>query len=488
MAVVLVVALLALQRMQYFLMTNKGIYLALQGNYHDAEAQLDYVVTARPENMRARHALAQVELDLGNYGVAQSIYHGLAKDTQKLLGEAICYYETDREDLAAEMLAQAREEAAAHKNEPARELVEWAPEILRGQKAPTEFLNLNVEALPRAQRMFALSLQSRVATVLGKLRTALRTASEAIELGDRNSRSRRLAIILAAAAKDFTRAQYFADTAGQHKIDWDAVKAEIRLADEHVSTRSIALPATDLLELRRLALRGARAWALRAQAGDTMETAPLIHARALAASLLRDAPLDVSYLLLAAQIAEEAGDPAEAYRLLCAWSKGRESYAVRLRSAELAGEPLEAALEEFADVPTLVAMIGTDDLVLTGGSLRRGVAAFYEAGMCGARVEVPDNGEYFIVLTARGDRAFGLSPLVACRVDGKKLCDIYIAQENWASYPVAVNLTAGTHWLELEYVNNSERLPSDDEDRNFYLSNIIVTRNEGSERGPDPNE
>ena len=113
MAVVLVVALLALQRMHYFLMTNKGIYLALQGNYHDAEAQLDYVVTAQPENMRARRALAQVELDLGNYGVAQSIYHGLEKDVQKLVGEAICYYETDREDLAAEMLAQAREEAAA---------------------------------------------------------------------------------------------------------------------------------------------------------------------------------------------------------------------------------------------------------------------------------------------------------------------------------------------------------------------------------------
>ncbi|MGB9692532.1 MAG: hypothetical protein ACPL7D_10220, partial [Candidatus Sumerlaeaceae bacterium] len=52
-------------RLHYFLLTNKAIYLANRQEFHEAQALLEYVVNNHPQSVRARRALAQVELDLG---------------------------------------------------------------------------------------------------------------------------------------------------------------------------------------------------------------------------------------------------------------------------------------------------------------------------------------------------------------------------------------------------------------------------------------
>lgn len=475
---------LTLQRVYAFLLTNKAIYLTLRGHHHEAEALLDYVVSSYPTDKRARRALAMVELNLGNYGLAELLLSGLERDAERLVGEALCYFQMDREVRAAEVLREA--ELRPGDLSPELEfLVKYGPDALRGGDVPNMFLDVRPSHLPRAHKMFLLSLQGRAAWQKGKLVTALDRLRRALEQEDRNARSRRLAIILAAVMKDFSRAHFYADTAGTRRIDWEALDQELAEAEERFSTSTIALPVSDQKERWRVALQGARVWSLITRATDSRATCPLQTAYELSRTLLQEAPRDVSYLLLAARAAEAAEKPAEAYQLLAEWSRQRKTYAVRLRMADLAGEELEDVIEEFAQLPQVVASFGIGDMQSTGGVVRRDVLAFYESGRCGMRVEVPEAGRYFAVLTARGDRAFGLSPLVNLHVDGLKREEIYVAHEGWDSYAVKLYLTRGVHNIELEYANNSERLPSKEEDRNFYVINLMITRDEGSDDGSD---
>ncbi len=481
--ILFVVGALMLQRLHAFLLTNKGIYLSLRGEHHEAEGLLGYVVSSYPTDKRARRALARVELNLGHYGQAELLLSGLERDAERLVGEALCYFQTDREERAVEALREAKLHKRDLELANLELLVEHGADVLGQAAVPTVFLNVCSTHLPPAFEMFFLSLQGRAAWQKGAWVTALDRLSRAIERGDRNARTRRMAVVLAAVMKDFSRAQFYADSAGLRRIDWKAFDRDLSDAEERLSTSTIALPVSDQRERWRVAFHAARVWSLLARAAESRETAPLETAYEHSLTLLQEAPRDVSYLLLAAQAAEAAERPQEAYQLLAEWSRQRNTYAVRLRMADLAGEDLGDVIEEFAQLPHVLASFGIADMQSTGGVVRRNVLAFYETGRCGTMLDVPEDGWYYAVLTARGDRAFGLSPLVNLHIDGLKRDEIYVAHENWDSYAVRVYLTRGTHNIELEYANNSERLPSKEEDRNFYALNLMITRDEGSNDG-----
>lgn len=487
-ALMVLIALAAIRRFHFTIITNKAIYLALHGKHHEAQGLLEYVVGQSPDNVRARRALADIELDLGNYTQAELLLVSLPVSVEVALGRAICYYETDREQLALESLQLA--ETAPHKttDKLLQKLIAGSCNVLLGEAPTGEFLAIEVEDQPQARQRFFLSLQSRAAARTGKIALAQKLATKAISLGDRNSAARRLTVIACAALLDFPRARYYADTSPRGRFQWSDVLTDLKDLEEQTTTKTIAPRVTTAIEKRRVMLEGAKAWVLAQVAQDDKLASAALDALELSRRAMRDIPCEVRYLLLTATILELTGKPELAYSLLREWLKQRESYAVRLRLATLEGETPAAAAEGFEDSPNLVAKLTPNDFMTTGGILKGGMLAFYQAGRCASQFSIASDGEYYLVLTARGDRAFGLSPLVSIRIDGDKLDEAYIACEDWDIYAFPVYLTAGSHILELEYVNNSERLPTNEEDRNFYLANVMITRAEGSESGHDSPE
>lgn len=474
-----------LRDLQFFLLTNKARFLAHRGQLHEALGLLEYVVNSRPENDRARQTMAQVNLDARNYAEAERLFLGLLNRPEVVLGRAICYYETDREDLAYQTIVASKlTQQPQASSEPLIDVLQNAQAILAGEAGSSDFLQRSVEDLSPAQQMFVRSLQARAALSRGRFEEALSFVQRSLARGDRNSAARRLAVMLSAATLDFTKASYYADTAVHPPIDWNAVLVQLKSIEDNLSTRTIAIPMATLITKRGVASRAARAWAL-AKAAEAGSTSTLEESLGLVDQACRDWPLEPRLELLRAEILESMGRPEEAYARLRDYRSRHRSYAVDLRMASLAGMPPDAILEQYSDYPNLVATRRASDFETTGGRQRDNELAFYQSGRCATVVEVPNEGEYFVVVTARGDRAFGLSPLVTLRIDGKKLDDIYVAREDWESYDISVSLSAGPHLLELEYVNNSERLPSNEEDRNFYLHSVMMTRSEGKERGHD---
>lgn len=488
--VVLLVAGATLWQFHFMILTNKAVYLRLQGHPEEAQRLLEYVVGQAPEDKRAQMTLAQVEQDLGNYAQAELLLVGLPVTAECALARAIGYYETDREDNAREWLKTAESLHKQIEDPQLANLIAGGRSLLEGRVPGTEFLRYSVEDYPRSYQRFFLSLQSRVATRRGEFEKALEFAERAIALGDRNRAARRLMVIASAAAQEFARARYYADIAGRSDFGWQKVLDVVGALETNLTTSTVAPSVTTLIEKRRIRLAGARAWVLTQLAQETSQTSIAEQAAALAMHVCTEMPYEVQYQLLASNAWEIAGKPELAYKHLLAWANEHNAYPVQLRLANLAGEQVSNVLERFARLPNVMAGLRANDFSTTGGQRKGDYLAFYVAGKCMTTFTVETEGEYYIVLTARGDRAFGLSPLVALRLDGEKTALAYIASEEWSVYSFPAHLTPGVHTLEVEYLNNSERLPSDEEDRNFYLHNVMITRaevesggnNTGSER------
>jgi hypothetical protein len=470
-------------RLHYFLLTNKAIYLANRQEFHEAQALLEYVVNNHPQSVRARRALAQVELDLGNYANAEFLLIGLETSPDIKLEKAICYYESGREAEAVEELAAIPISGKSRCEPLLAAVVTNGLRVIQGNPPSSEFLSIKCDELARAQARFLLSLQSRGALMRGNLVRAREFAARAVALGDRNPIARRVAVISCAATLDFAKAKYFADISVRQQFDWNALLADIAKIETDLTSRTIAPEFTSLQEYRRLALAGAKAWALAEIGNSNDDTSAAAASVDLAKLIAESMPYEVRYRLLYADALAGAGRQADAYQLLRRWSEQHDSYVIDLRMAVLAGSAPDDVFQKYENAARVVARLSADDFLTTNVVRKKNVLAFYEAGKCGASFSVPAPGKYLLVLTARGDRAFGLSPLVAVRLNGKKAQDAYIAKEQWDVYTIAAELEAGHHSLELEYLNNSERLPSNEEDRNFYLHNVMITRFEDNESG-----
>ncbi len=481
--VVLLAVLLAARKFHYFLVTNKAIYLTNRHELHEAQALLEYVVNNDPDNFRARRVLAQVEIDVGNYADAELLLVGLGTSPEIQVEKAICDYENDREDAAIDELEQIATPNKTDKKHDIHLLAENAIRVLRGERPDPEFLQLKPENFSRGYRRFLLSLQSRVALAGGEFAKARELSARAIALGDRNSVGQRVGVISCAATLDLSKAQYYADTSFRRPFDWSATLSDLTRLSDKITTQTVATEMTSLFERQRLALAAAKAWALLQLAQASKDTSLALESASVAKSVVDSMPFEVRYTLLYADALISADQPTEAYQMLQKWNERHNSYSVELRLADLAGLSIDDVTERFAQVPYLVACLKAEDFLTTKVVRKKNILAFYEAGVCEASFSVPSAGQFFIVLTARGDRAFGLSPLVALRLDSKTADYIYIAREDWDAYEVAVELEPGIHSLAVEYVNNSERLPSNEEDRNFYLHNVMITRAEGDTSG-----
>lgn len=187
--------------------------------------------------------------------------------------------------------------------------------------------------------------------------------------------------------------------------------------------------------------------------------------------------------LLRGDILEALGLLPDAYALYRNLLASQPSYECWLRAAQLVGDdPQLLAMESgFLTGPNVVAFIPALAMETSQTEPRRDYLAFFKQASAATTVSVPETGEYALDFIARGDRAFGLSPEVTVSVDDSHMETLYITRESWAPCRVPVIMQKGEHRVRLEYTNNSERLFSLEEDRNFYLRGTIVSRTGGVE-------
>jgi flagellar biosynthesis regulator FlaF len=483
----LILATSLLSDLRLLLITNKAQYLANQADYHGAEELLEYVVGCRPEHEYAREVYAEVELCVGNYAEAERLLVGLRPTPRVVLERAICAYETDREDEAARILnTLPTSTPLAVEDSRIEFLIRGAKLVLNGEIPESTFLELSPSGLAIAYQRFLRSIQSRAALALGEFESARVFAEKAFAKKDRNSYVRRLAVILNAAAARFDKARYYADALSYPQFDWTAVLQKIQQLQNELTTQTVALEASKLMLERQAVLQAAYAWALAQKSIDSGDAEGLSLALEQITPVCTRLAQKLKYPLLRADILAAAGMPERAYKSLSELSSSHLSYPIVLRMTALAGELPDQAVEAFRQYHNLVRYVAASDLQTSGAKTRDGYLAFYTNGSAQTMIEIPASATYFIVVTARGDRAFGLSPLVRLSVDGKQIDSLYIAHDDWNTYEVAIYLEKGMHSLQLDYINNSERLPSNDEDRNFYLHNIMITRLDGYERGKTP--
>jgi hypothetical protein len=69
-------------------------------------------------------------------------------------------------------------------------------------------------------------------------------------------------------------------------------------------------------------------------------------------------------------------------------------------------------------------------------------------------------------VTAHGDPAGGVWPIMKVRVGGTEVMNLSVGSDQWVAYAAAVTLTAGTHTLEVEYTNDGS---VDGNDRNLLV-------------------
>ncbi|PKO16242.1 hypothetical protein CVU37_11510 [candidate division BRC1 bacterium HGW-BRC1-1] len=234
----------------------------------------------------------------------------------------------------------------------------------------------------------------------------------------------------------------------------------------------------------RRRLEGARLWALACKAESVAETTPSIRAEVITEldQALVTFPRHPIPSVLRAELLESSGRISEAYAQYEELQQSLPTLSVALRMRSLAGEPIPSPGEidwnqwgfTSPDGILTPAVFTTDDAVL-----RPSFLAFFRESQASADFTTTAPGAYEITLLARGDRAFGLGPRVSLKLDDDPIAQIYVAAEGWDCYPIKVQVKEGHHVISVRFENNSERLPSDTEDRNFYLHSIILTHTEG---------
>jgi len=111
-----------------------------------------------------------------------------------------------------------------------------------------------------------------------------------------------------------------------------------------------------------------------------------------------------------------------------------------------------------------------------------GVVSQATNGRIYAPIRIAVVGRYTVELVAKGTPLDGVFPLVDVYLDEGKLGQVQIASESWWSYPLAIELPAGTHELTLEFVNDANR--PGEADRNVMYDKLVFYRDESRPVGP----
>ena len=312
----------------------------------------------------------------------------------------------------------------------------------------------------------------------GAFADAAKPLSRGVALGTRNGEVRRACATALAALGEFTAARRVADMETSTSAFYQEVAvAALRRADSAASG-TVALADAERERRNRDLLMQAALWA-EAMRGHDLATTPAVEAALGAADrMLKDTPGSVPAALLRADLLDDLGRGHEAWAQCRAVMQSRPNLSTALRAAVFAGDDsaLAEAVREFSGAPGVVSVLAASDLESTCAQRGRQGIALLTACSASGRFDAPESGDYEIVIVARGDRAYGLSPLAVLSVDSKPAGEIYIARDGWDCYAVRTTLTKGSHEFQIRYVNNSERLRGPDEDRNLFVRSVMVAR------------
>ncbi len=464
------------------LQINKAQWLANQGKWDEARAQLRSHTAGKDD--RARLLLVLILLNSDRAGLASEWTSVLPDSAEGHFLRGATAYLLDREAEAVEDFAKALKSPG--------ELEGWMGEIAQmaaGLASPGEPGESGAAGIPAddgwrdapLERLLWNAFTGRAYYRAGEYDRSRRHLATAIAAQDTNIKTWVLAAAANALSGDYPAAMHIADRASSRTEFLKSVAGEAdRLSSTATALTAPSLPEAVRSEVLRLNARRAGVWTRLAQAwtdGTTLESA-----LAAAGDLARERPGDPVAGVLHGEALEADGRLADAYRQYAAVYERAPSYPALLRMRDLSGPSPESRQRkaEFLRGPQVIAHIPTESMQTTGTFRRRDALAFLEPSSASAEFSVPKNGRYQIGLTAAGDRAFGLGPVAAVWLDGRKAGEIYISRDGWDFYSLRAHLTAGTHKVTVEYVNDAERRPSAAQDRNLYLEDVLITRIGGS--------
>jgi len=461
---------------QWFIL-NKAQFLVNQQKWNEAQTLIESV--SRPGEVAGRggRLLATVNMHTGRFREALEHLSYQPRSAHVVFDQAICLYELDEEERAREAFKETCQKLE-ELPEPLQKLAVAASAILGGELIAFE--DEMPEGFPRAYRIVWQSLQARAAFQMLHMERALDLARTALTRGDQNNRTRRIALALAAMRGDFALAQSCADALEQPVPLLQQTLSEMLELEAQLTTKSISVEVAQAVLKQRQEIARGQAWLLSQLGQRQPQTTGVEVALEWVERVLETNPEDLLTGLLKADLLATLHREREAYTWLQSLLARMQVYRVYVRARDVAGEPLDNLQEEelFGDYSRLVKWVSAEDLVTTGGIGKEQYVAFFTRGECGFEFEAPTAGIYRITVTAKGDCAFGLCPRVKVWADDHPLEEIYIAREGWDCYSIARSLERGKHLIRLEYINNSERLLSKEEDRNLYIHNVIVTKTE----------
>jgi tetratricopeptide (TPR) repeat protein len=91
-------------------------------------------------------------------------------------------------------------------------------------------------------------------------------------------------------------------------------------------------------------------------------------------------------------------------------------------------------------------------------------------------LEAP-GGEETITIQAKGSPAEGIYPYMVVAVDGDEISEALIASQDWKDYSFKVKTDAGPKVLSVIFLNDGGN-PNANEDRNLYIGQARITKNE----------
>ena len=328
------------------------------------------------------------------------------------------------------------------------------------------------------------SMAGRVALAERKWADASRELGLAENHGDSNPRTLVALAVARAALGRLNDAQEVADSHEWTSENFDQAVQMATLLRDASLTDVLALDDALDAGMDRRRLEGARLWAMARKADSAGETTPSLRAEVIAEldQALVAFPRHAIPSVLRAELLESTGRLAEAYGQYEELQQWLPTLSVALRMRSLTGEGLPAPGQidwEQWGFSEPNGVLNPMDFTTDSAVVRPSLLAFFRESQASADFTTTAPGAYEITLLARGDRAFGLGPRVALKLDEEPIAQIYIATEGWDCYPIKVQVKEGRHKISVHFENNSERLPSDAEDRNFYLHSIILTHTEG---------
>lgn len=474
------VAILKFADVRSVLVNNNATYLINQGKFAEAETRLKSLLDGNPSDPKAVALLVESLMSQGEYGQASAYLEKLPSAPQSAFVKGVCHYEQNNEDMARTYFRLALDTDAGRLSAVQRQISQLAvnPQcvsiLVDGDEDKGPSGNLT-------EQMVENSLTGRAFFERWDYAHCSSSLQRAFLQGDRNAVSYLRLCESCAICREFTNAEYYADrTIGRNL--YEDMDGDLSAAVDQFTTGAISLD--DMVSRNILKVRFAESivWS---KAKNAMKNCPeeMPHALICLDDFLDLYPARLQAAVLKGELLESMGRDREAYLAYENVAQQQVGYSILLHMKALAGDIPKLNRMESAILhsPGVKAVLSATDMASSSAVLLKDVLSFYKSGTGEVNFSVACSGQYQVSLIAKCDRAFGLGAYLRVGCDNDFSSNIYIAREGWDCYPIYMPLKQGNHSLEIEYLNNSERLASTDEDRNFYLKSVIISSWESRE-------